>query len=179
MTEHIYKPASAKLTPAAIAALDIVERSVHDGWHHLFAIPALLQTLGLSDWAVRLFQFLSLYDGVEALLDGEVEPATLTRQLLVAEVLHLNEAGGGNPLEIKARVSQALSESDFAAYGGGWYPQTGLSEPVYAVIWKPLEQSLLEFLEDAPELIDCYMLTIMCGSRFAATPLDIQRFLLH
>jgi len=161
---HKYNPQST---------LAQMERSPYDDLHNLYSLPALLQNLGLLDWSVRLFQFLYNYDGIEYFF-GIVGPGTIARQLLIAELLQLDGPGSADPERIKRRVAKELCEYEFSCCGASWWPSNGLP----LIVWKPLEQCFLDFVENEPANIGCYELDVSPFSKFAVKPEDIQRFLL-
>ena len=171
-----YNLAHSRLPVATIRALEGAGRSPYDSQHHLFAIPALLQQLGLSDWIERFMLFLSQYDGIESYMEPEeFEPVIFARLLLVNECLA--RSGGGGDENTKVRIATALSNAPFASFGASWRLQNHFCDPEYHIVWQPLVQPFLKFIEEAPD-DENYMFVTLRWASFGASPEQIQRFLL-
>ena len=124
-------------------------RDAMDHAHAVYVIVQSLGQLGLSRRLPTLLQWLGRFDGFEAHLPDECDPAICVRQTLLRHVADLPPADGATaPASAKRaealwqHVVQDLLDLDFVHYRSYWGPPL---EP--RVHWHPLSQAWLSFLE--------------------------------
>ena len=122
-----------------------------DHAHAPYAIVLLLVQLDLAHWSSVLLGWLSRYDGVEEYLHVEEHPARCTRDLLMRHVMQRG-APSTTPSpsrktlrERQKRIVLDLLQLDFLRVKAYWGP-VGVKD----IVWCPLEQSWMAFLDRVP-----------------------------
>ena len=113
-----------------------------DHSHAIFAIAAHLHSLALEHWTPRIVRWLSFYDGIERWVDPGQEPCLCVRDLLAAYVLRQRKA---QTASLKQLIIEDLLKLEFLRYRAYW--GRGLPQDANALIWRPLQQSWLSFVE--------------------------------
>lgn len=171
-------------------ALDLVDRDQLDARHSAYLVVEQLRVLQLQAWAPRVMDFLRHYDGLEPMMDPrDQEPVVFVRQAIFGEVAHLRH-DRHDARAVQCRLAHALADAPFASYGACFKLQgTARTNTVASaaacahpapprIVWRPLEQTWLEFLESGPSEADGYWLDIFSPSPWRARAQDIIRFLL-
>ena len=125
-----------------------------DHSHAIFAIAAHLRTLALERWTPRIVRWLSFYDGMERWVDPGQEPCLCVRDLLASYVLCLRSADRPHKADtapstdanqLKQRIIDDLLCLDFLRYRAYWSRR--MAQDGNALVWVPLQQSWLSFVE--------------------------------
>ena len=125
-----------------------------DHSHAIFAIAAHLRTLALEHWTPRIVRWLSFYDGIERWVDPGQEPCLCVRDLLASYVLCLRSADrphnadtatSMDASQLKQRIIDDLLCLDFLRYRAYWSRR--MAQDGNALVWVPLQQSWLSFVE--------------------------------
>lgn len=122
-----------------------------DHAHAPYAIVMLLQQIGLSAWTAVLLGWLGRYDGLEEHLHQEEDPACCIRDVLMRHAIQvgpIDAAGAPTPAalrERKRKIVLDLLQLDFIRCKAYWGPFL-----VRTMVWSPLEQSWMGFLDRVP-----------------------------
>lgn len=130
-------------------------RDALDHAHAPYAIVMLLQQMGLAAWSPVLLGWLGRYDGLEEHLHLDEDPARCARDVLMRHAIQAVPADAGRSLspealrERKALIVQDLLELVFMRCKAYWGPFL-----VRRVVWNPLEQPWMAFLDGLPHFDD-------------------------
>ena len=119
-----------------------------DHSHAIFAIAAHLHSLALEHWTPRMVRWLSFYDGIERWVDPGQEPCLCVRDLLATYVLRFSgadRARKANTGQLKQCIIDDLLRLDFLRYRAYWSRR--MAQDGNALVWVPLQQSWLSFVE--------------------------------
>ncbi|QIL74192.1 hypothetical protein G7048_27335 (plasmid) [Diaphorobacter sp. HDW4B] len=119
-------------------------RDALDRNHAVFSIIEHLNALHLNDWAPHLLGWLSHYDGLE--LYAEDDPHVCVRQVLFHLRVRIRSRQELPSQQIKEMIVDRILDSNFVYYRAHWGIDLVADEN--SRVWRPLEQSWFNFLQE-------------------------------
>jgi hypothetical protein len=145
------------------------ERSVRDAQHAPYLVAAFLHELGQTDWIPRVFGFLRMYDGVARWMEDGMPEATVIAYLdLLQEVNRKRQRTmpAEDPAAMRFRLAAVLTNSAVTHFSARWKLERRFEDVPMEIVWNPLEQPWLAFLEQNIQLPDHARLHISRRGRY-------------